>query len=159
VTKSCRLATSENLEECINIAKESFVESEDGVNRFNLDPNFKKDDIKKYYIEWVKNIFNKTSADEVIVYDDESIIKGFISIKKINNSEYNIPLNAVKRSERGKGIYKEMVNWIVDKLRGDGIKVNIRAYLGNVALQNTWLGLGAHIKEIEYIFHGGMYGK
>lgn len=170
VTKNCRLATSEDLKDCINIVKESFVELEDGINRFNLDPNFKKSDIEKYYVQWVENIFNGNSADEVVVYiDDDNTndngngINGFISIKKIedniDNICYNIPLNAVKRSERGKGIYKEMVSWVVDKLRDDRVKINIRAYLGNVAIQKTWLDLEAQIKGMEYVFHGGRHER
>lgn len=155
VTNNCRLASQDDLEDCIRITKQSFVEIEDGINRFNLDPHFDKDKIEKYYLEWIKNCFNKTSADEVIIYKYKEIIKGFASIKKIDNDIYNIPLNAVDRASRQKGIYRDTINWIIDKLDG---KINTRAYLGNIAAQKVWLGMGAEIKNIDMVFHKYMYG-
>lgn len=158
ISKNCRLATYKDLNKCIRIGKESFVDSNDGINRFNLDHHFDKHQIEKYYGEWCRNCFSGYNADSTIVYEkeDENRIKGFMSIKKIGDLEYNIPLNAVERVSRRKGVYIDMLNWTINGLHNneeDKILVNIRTYLGNIAIQKVWIGIGAKIKGIEHVFH------
>ncbi len=159
----CRIATSSDSDECLRITKESFIDPGDGINRFNLDSRFSNSMVEKYYTVWCQNCLNKSSADEVIVFDDGQI-RGFISYKKImddtSSVDYNIPLNAVERGSRGKGVYRQMVDHVIKCIINLSLThlsrhIDIRAYLGNLGLQKVWFDNGASIMNIEHVFHYG----
>jgi len=86
---------------------------------------------------------------------------GFISAKndKAMNKFFEkkivtIPLNAVDKAKRRRGIYKGLVYKLVSILKAQGVDfVAITSQLTIKPIARTWLGLGAKARCPKLVFH------
>lgn len=143
----------------LNLAEIAFIEDELNLSRFYVDHNIPKEKVAKIYKEWLLNCISGMAADKVFVAVNKNIPIGFITCK-ILNPKYidltigDVPLNAVAKKFRGKGIYKALV---AKALKWFKIKkcdyVEIKTQLTTLAPQYIWQKYGGRLVNAEYHFH------
>lgn len=84
-------------------------------SRFKLDSRFHLEDFKKLYRTWVDNSLKGEFSDDVLLYQKQNEILGFVTYK-INDSVASIGLIAVSPNHQGKGIGKQLLNFVENKL-------------------------------------------
>ena len=122
-------------------------------SRFNLDRNFTKKDFKRLYKKWVDNSFEKSFADDVLVYFDEKQIVGFVTYKEF---EYyaTIGLIAVNENERGRGIGIELIESVESAIYKKGIfELRIPTQLENKQACSFYINKGYKIKNRKILKH------
>lgn len=107
------------------------------------------------YKKWIQNSVNKKNADEVLVFKDKKMIKGFITLTK----DGHVPLIVVDEPFQGQGIAKKLLSkafkkfseWDVDIVRIETQLQNIsslRAYMtAGFKIKNTYMTFGWHGKN------------
>lgn len=100
-------------------------------SRFKLDPNFSNDIFLKLYETWVDNSISGEIAEEVLVYIDEDVIKGFVTFK-YQNKAVLIGLIAVLPSAQGVGIGYKLMRAVEKK----AIQNNIEELIVQTQLKN-----------------------
>ncbi|RLJ04628.1 MAG: hypothetical protein DRP08_01265, partial [Candidatus Aenigmatarchaeota archaeon] len=143
----------------LNLAETAFVEDELNLSRFYVDQNIPKEKVAKIYKEWLLNCVSGVTADKIFIAVNKNIPIGFITCK-ILNPKYvdltigDIPLNAVAKQFRGKGIYKALV---AKALKWFKIKkcdyVEIKTQLTTLAPQYVWQKYDGRLLNAEYHFH------
>ena len=137
-----------SLNEIYQLAYESGTYS-----RFNLDENIQKGIFQKMYDKWVDNSINKSFADELLVYEEESKVMGFITYK-ITQQNASIGLIAVNPTFQRKGIGKKLLNHVESKLFKKGVKkLQIPTQERNILGCSFYKKQGYKIEEIIHIKH------
>lgn len=122
-------------------------------SRFKLDPNFRQSDFEKLYKIWIDNSFNKKFADDVLVYKDQNIIKGFVSYR-ISEEFATIGLIAICPEHQGKGIGKKLLESVEKKLFTIGIKeLRIPTQLQNEIACEFYTKMGYTIIQEKIVIH------
>ena len=137
-----------SLNEIYQLAYESGTYS-----RFNLDENIQKGIFQKMYDKWVDNSINKSFADELLVYEEESQVMGFITYK-ITQQNASIGLIAVNPTFQRKGIGKKLLNHVESKLFKRGVKkLQIPTQERNILGCSFYKKQGYKIEQITHIKH------
>lgn len=137
-----------SLNEIYQLAYESGTYS-----RFNLDENIQKGIFQKMYDKWVDNSINKSFADELLVYEEESQVMGFITYK-ITQQNASIGLIAVNPTFQRKGIGKKLLNHVESKLFKRGVKkLQIPTQERNILGCIFYKKQGYKIEQITHIKH------
>lgn len=106
-----------------------------------------------FYTIWIKKSIDKILADKIFVFKEQSIIKGFVTIK-IKEDIGQIGLIAVSEDQRGKGIGGLLIDacdsWLIEQ--------NIKKHQVVTQKQNVGACIlyekkGFIVKEIQTIFH------
>ena len=122
-------------------------------SRFNLDKNFSEKDFKRFYKKWVDNSFNKSFADDVLVYLDEKLIIGFVTYKEFEHYA-TIGLIAVNENERGKGIGAKLVESVESTIyKKDIFELRIPTQLENKQACSFYTNIGYKIKNKKNLKH------
>ena len=77
-------------------------------SRFKSDPNFKNDEFKKLYMQWIQKSISHEIADIVFTFVINNKIVGFITLK-IHNEVCDIGLIATDSSLQGQGIGHQLI--------------------------------------------------
>ena len=135
------------------ISSECFGNRAYNVNRFNSDPIFPEDKVRKLYDTWARNSFNGEAADMVFVYEDNGEVLGFITCR-LSSTSGSIPLNAVRPDCQGRGIYMRLVKSALSWLAKNGaITAEIKTQISNTAVERTWENLGGNLASACHRFH------
>jgi GNAT superfamily N-acetyltransferase len=143
------------------IAHDSFSNINDWLDRFHADINLPKKLSDHLYVQWINNCLKGAEADMVLASFIKNKPVGFISaktdkaIKKhLGLKVATIPLNAVSKKYRGRGIYKYLVNSLLIDLKNKGYDAAIiTTQLSTRAVAKTWLSMGASIFSSRMVFH------
>ena len=154
-------AKKKEAKEIEKIANDSFGERSAWLDRFHADINLPKKKSDELYVKWIRNCLKGKEADLVLTARLKNKVVGFISAKMDKDiKKYlgykiaTIPLNAVSRKHRGRGIYKVMVNNLLSEFKNkDYDAVIITTQLSTKGVAKTWLGLGANIFSSRIVFH------
>lgn len=133
---SFRYATKNDSKELQKLSGDSCI-----LNRFYHDKVFKnyKKKIHSFYAEWVDNSITGKVADAVLVCEEGGSIAGFISLQKSGH----IPLVAVEKSLRGRGISRKMIEASFEVFRQWKVKtVKIEAVMTNIAALRSYEACG-----------------
>lgn len=155
-TEAIREGQAADVEVVADISGQCFSNRAYNVNRFNSDPVFPPEKVKRLYETWARNSFTGEAADKVFVYLHNDQVVGFItcSLPKADNGMGAIPLNAVHPDFQGRGIYKRLVNTALRYLAKNGAKTaEIKTQIGNSAVHRTWEGLGGYLAYAYHRFH------
>lgn len=132
----------------INLALQSGIYS-----RFKVDPHFINNEFTKLYSVWIKRSINKEIAREVLVYIENNIEVGLITLGEKNNRG-DIGILAVDKSFRGKSIGKYLVFGAIKKFRHWGYKeVQAVTQQYNVIACRFYEKVGFKIDSIRHIYH------
>lgn len=127
---------------------------ESGIySRFNVDPNFKSNEYKHLYKTWIEKSVNKEIAKDVLVYMDEDIISGMITLGE-KNKRGDIGLLAVSNVARGKGIGKKLMIAAENYFKEKGYdQLQVVTQGANKAALNLYQSCGYHIDDRTYFYH------
>ncbi len=122
-------------------------------SRFRLDKRFPKGSFEKLYALWIENSLNKKIADDVIVYEENDLALGMVTLKQALDCSI-IGLIAVQETTRGKKIGTHLLNAVKNKTREMGRKsVEVATQLDNKSACYFYEKNNFSIKKIEYIYH------
>jgi dTDP-4-amino-4,6-dideoxy-D-galactose acyltransferase len=121
-------------------------------SRYRTDVNFKNNEFKKLYNEWIAKSVSKIIADEIIVYGNSPEI-GLLTLKK-ELKKGIIGLFAVDQLHQGKAIGKKLIQ------KAQNILIMNRIYQIEVATQKCNINackfykkMGFNLKKEEDIYH------
>lgn len=139
---------NEPVKDLLNLAIESGIYS-----RFSKDKNFKNNEFWRLYTEWITNSVSRKMADEVLVYNENNKISGFVTLKA-NGSNGKIGLIAVSATLRGKGIGRELMkashNWYLSK---ELTTATVVTQGENKPACKLYEKCGYHISEVQNVYH------
>lgn len=122
-------------------------------SRYKIDPYFAKGEFERFYKTWVKNSLNGEIADCVFVYQDKDGIKGFITLK-VMDDYCNIGLFAVDSSTRGKGIGHMLIDAAVNfTLRNGKCIIRVATQLDNWGACRFYEKYGFKLISTTSIYH------
>lgn len=141
-----------NLEYASDKLKELALQS--GIfSRFRTDPNFQNNEFEKLYIEWIEKSVKRIISDEVLVYYEEDIEKGFVTLS-VKDDVGSIGLIAVDENERGKSIGKKLMSAVLNYLSEKKVKIaEVATQEANEAACRFYRSLGFEIKNKINVYH------
>src|SRR5690606_27723077 len=78
-------------------------------SRFKVDERIEKDKFEEMYALWMTNSLNRTIAHEVLVFLENSVPSGFVTLGE-KKDRADIGIIAVDQNHRGKGIGKALMS-------------------------------------------------
>lgn len=136
----------------INILYELAYES-GKFSRFKLDERFGQHNFEKLYRAWVDNSLSHRFADDVIVFTENNVLKGFATYK-VYAGFAGIGLIAVDPGMQGKGIGKKLLDHIESILVSKEVtELRIPTQLENKAACAFYTRQNYKIAETIYIKH------
>lgn len=122
-------------------------------SRFKIDPNFQNYEFEKLYTEWIEKSVRKEISDEVLVYYEDNIEKGFVTVAIKKNTGV-VGLIAVDEGERGKSIGKKLMNAVLTYLsEKNTYMVEVATQKANEAACRFYETLGFEIKNTINVYH------
>jgi dTDP-4-amino-4,6-dideoxy-D-galactose acyltransferase len=123
-------------------------------SRFSLDPNLPKEGFKQLYLTWLERSVSRAIADEVLVFENDNIIRGFITLG-IKNNRPDIGLVAVHSDDRSMGIGAHLLqsaeSWVLNNLQNNEIQVVTQG--ANTGACNFYERNGYSVDTVTYIYH------
>jgi len=122
-------------------------------SRFRLDPRFTNNEYDKLYSVWIENSVNKYISDEILVFNENDSLYGFITLS-IKNQIGSIGLIAVDQEVRGKSIGKKLVNASLKYFNEKNIgEVEVVTQSANKGACRFYESCGFKIKSIINVYH------
>lgn len=122
-------------------------------SRFKNDPLFPKGTFEHLYKIWLERSVKKEIATDVIIYQIDNSIKGFLTYK-INEQSCTIGLIAVSSEHQGQGIGSKLISYLEHLLSAQHIHIITVATQGhNTHACNFYKRNNFQIDEITYIYH------
>jgi dTDP-4-amino-4,6-dideoxy-D-galactose acyltransferase len=122
-------------------------------SRFKLDEKFSEKEFIELYKIWVDNSFRREFADDILVYEDQQKILGFITYK-VQDNYATIGLLAIAPKMQGKGIGKKLVCAVEKKLNDIKVpELRIPTQMQNKSACSFYTKLGYNIEEKKIIKH------
>jgi dTDP-4-amino-4,6-dideoxy-D-galactose acyltransferase len=122
-------------------------------SRFNVDKKIDNLKFKELYGLWMTNSLSRKIAKEVIVFEEEDLLAGFVTLGEKNNRA-DIGIIAVDHPFRGRGIGKKLMQsaekWFSD-LGYSTIQVVTQGE--NTPACMLYEGCGYQPESIEYFYH------
>ena len=122
-------------------------------SRFKLDTKFGNDKFELLYKKWVDNSISKIFADKIFYYQSEKEVIGFVTVKNSNDFS-TIGLIAVNNNYQGKGIGKQLINFVENYCLVLNInELRIPTQKENISACNFYMKLGYSIFEKLVLKH------
>lgn len=123
-------------------------------SRFKLDSNFVNNEFEKLYKQWIYQSVNKKIAMEVLVYQIDNRLAGFISIGKKSDRLAGIGLVAVSPEFQGKGIGSILVKAAENYSIENGFtEIQVVTQEFNENAVKLYRKNGFNLLEKTYIYH------
>lgn len=138
-----------DLDQLINLTLQSGIYS-----RFYTDENFKSNEYKKLYTEWILNCINGKLSFDILISVSNSKILGFCTISKKNNALADIGLVAVDKEARGKGLATELIYRAMQLAVNKSLKsIQVVTQLNNLPAVKLYTKTNFKVKKITNIYH------
>ena len=122
-------------------------------SRFKLDDGFTQNQFEDLYKKWVDNSINKAFADDVLVYQIEDKIVGFVTYR-VHTDFATIGLIATHPEFQGQGIGKQLIKEVEQKLINTNcFELRIPTQESNLQAYNFYSKQGYQIIESTTIKH------
>jgi dTDP-4-amino-4,6-dideoxy-D-galactose acyltransferase len=123
-------------------------------SRFSLDPHLPKDGFKQLYRTWLERSVSRAIADDVLVFETDNIIRGFITLG-IKNNRPDIGLVAVHSEDRSMGIGSHLLQsaelWALNNSHNNEIQVVTQG--ANTGACNFYERNSYSVDTVTYIYH------
>jgi len=138
-----------NHADLLNLALQSGKHS-----RFKSDSNFKDEDYKKLYTEWIKKSISKDLATDIIIKKSKNKIIGFATLARKTDELADIGLVAVDFAYRGRGLAKEIIMNTLKLAASQGYKkIQVVTQLDNKSANILYKKVGFKKDNLSYIYH------
>jgi dTDP-4-amino-4,6-dideoxy-D-galactose acyltransferase len=122
-------------------------------SRYKIDKEFKNNEFEKLYLAWIENSVNKKIADYTLVYREDGVELGFVTIK-IRDSYGEIGLIAVDERSRGKAIGTKLTSAVINLLHQKNIPdLHVATQIQNIDACNFYKKMGFTGSKAENIYH------
>ena len=122
-------------------------------SRFSIDPEMPRFFMPMMYEEWGESVLADESGEVVGTKDARGEINGICCIKH-GSSESNIELIAVRKSCRGKGLGKILIQSAIQKTMDRRIsKLIVNTQRINVPALSLYMSCGFHMVQEQYTYH------
>ena len=122
-------------------------------SRFKIDPAFRNNEFEKLYIEWIEKSVSRILATEILVYNEDREIKGFVTLA-LNNNTGSIGLIAVDEKQRGKSIGKKLIYAALQYFKEKKItNLEIVTQKANIVACRFYESCGFEVKNIVNVYH------
>lgn len=123
-------------------------------SRFKLDPNFINNEFENLYTKWLNNGLSKESFSQTLIVKDLQTIKGFISLKKRDETSSEIGLVAVNPKFQGQGIASQLLSdiEILASIYGSR-SIQVATQKSNIPAVNLYLKNGYKLSQSTKIYH------
>jgi dTDP-4-amino-4,6-dideoxy-D-galactose acyltransferase len=123
-------------------------------SRFKIDRNFKNNEYKKLYNEWIKKSISKEISIDIIIILIENKIVGFATLNKKSAQLADIGLVAVDEKYRGRGIAKELIHRTIFKAKKLGFKeIQVITQNENKPARKLYEAIGFNSIKTTNIYH------
>lgn len=160
--------TKENLENSTSALQISSISSLPGLSvdkindlailsgnwsRFKVDKNFTREEFELLYKTWVQNSINKEVADDLLVYQENNIISGFLTYK-IKDSKAIIGLLAVSPEVERSGIGTKLIKALEGRAVAMDLKsIEVKTQQLNIKAVKFYQKVGFKISEQIKVKH------
>lgn len=122
-------------------------------SRYRQDKKFARNEFRKLYTAWMKRSLSGEIAEDIIVYVDNDIEKGFITLEKKDNYG-RIGLIVVDKKYRGKSVGKLLVNAAFEKFKEIGItEVKVTTQKKNIIACKFYEKIGFSFDSVQNTYH------
>lgn len=142
-----RMATDEDRERVIQIARKSFVYS-----RFHRDSHFEKDVADNLKAAWTNNYFNGLRGDGLLIAEYEGLPSAFLLFIQHNQS-WIIDLIATDPDYQRLGLGADLLSTFEAWAPPEIINLKVGTQLINLPSLRLYLRSGYQISEAFYMFH------
>ncbi len=123
-------------------------------SRFRVDSNFKNEEFKKMYYQWIKNAVEKTDNGKLFVYQENIDLKGLIYLREINDKLGSISLIGVDQGYRGERIGTKLINQALYYFNKMGkLEVQVVTQKANILACNFYKKNGFNLIETINVYH------
>lgn len=121
-------------------------------SRYNFDPRIPDDDFRRLYRLWIDNSVNEALADYVLVCRIDGKPEGLVTAR-LEDKAVSLPLLAVNRDMRGRGVGKTLVNEILRLGSDRGLPVEVVTQARNKPACALYESLGFEILDESLVYH------
>lgn len=123
-------------------------------SRFRVDANFKNEEFKKLYYQWIKNAVENQGDGKLFVYQESNVLKGLIYLKDINDKIGSISLIGVDEGYRGEQIGTKLIEQAAFYFSKLGKKeVQVVTQKANILACNFYAKNGFEIMDTINVYH------
>jgi len=123
------------------------------LSRFNIDKDFKNNEFKRLYVQWIENAV-EDSASDVLVYFDGDELLGLTTLKEESNKLSNIGLVAVRADTRGKGVGQSLIDASIKLAKKKGYsEIQVVTQHVNQPAIRLYEKCGFVITQKTYVYH------
>lgn len=146
-----RKANDADINLLMETASEAFVQS-----RFRA-PWYQEDDSSRFYALWVKKAVLGTFDDIcLLTYDIENNMSGFVTLRRLSESEARVGLLAVMPNRTGQGIGKQLMSVAKLWCQQQGIStLYVATQISNIAASRLYTHSGGLIESTTYWLYRG----
>lgn len=146
-----RKANDADIHLLMKTASEAFAQS-----RFRA-PWYQEDDSSRFYALWVKKAVLGTFDDLcLLTYDNENKVSGFVTLRRISESEARVGLLAVMPNRTGQGIGKQLMSAAKLWCQQQGIStLYVATQISNIAASRLYTHSGGLIESTTYWLYRG----
>lgn len=122
-------------------------------SRYRKDKKFVHNEFIRLYTTWIERSLNGEIAKDVIVYVNNDIEVGLVTLE-VKDNYGSLGLLAVNKKHRGKSIGKQLINAALIKFKSYGInRVNVSTQKKNIAACKFYEKIGFVKKNVQNIYH------
>ncbi|WP_425404940.1 N-acetyltransferase family protein [Hwanghaeella sp.] len=149
---SLRIASPEDSSSVAALAHAAF---RNYMGHYHADPRLDSTAADAAYVEWAETSTSHTTVDTpVFVVEDDKGLAGFLTMRRNDDAEFEIVLNAVHPDSQGKGYYTVLVLEALRFARSKGgARMIVSTQINNYAVQKVWALLGFNHYRSFYTFH------
>lgn len=123
-------------------------------SRYRLDENFKNDEFKKLYKEWLDKSIGKIISDKVFINQCNDKLSGFVTLDCRSSKNANIGLIAVNSSCQGRNIGSRLIKTCENYAFANGCdKIEVCTQKNNEAAMKLYKKNGFEVNNVQYIYH------
>lgn len=146
-----RKANEDDIDLLMATASEAFVQS-----RFRT-PWYQEGDSSRFYALWVKKAVLGTFDDIcLLTYDIDNNMSGFVTLRRLSESEARVGLLAVMPNRTGQGIGKQLMSAAKFWCQQQGIStLYVATQISNIAASRLYTHSGGLIESTTYWLYRG----
>lgn len=123
-------------------------------SRYRLDENFKHDEFRKLYKEWLDKSIDNIIAEKVFIKKCKDEISGFITLGINNLNIANIGLIAVNPNYQGRNIGSNLIKACENYALRNGCEIiEVPTQKNNEAAMKLYEKNDFEVKNVQYIYH------